>query len=126
MATRSKAQMANLLNSTLGEGTMAGVKGMHKKSYMRPETAERIRDRIVNSQIAERLVKHALGEADMSATQVQAAMGLLRKVLPDLAASEVTHKGQSWVDALEQLAHARLRSPMQDQPEIVDNSAPLQ
>jgi hypothetical protein len=35
-------------------------------------------------------MKHALGKVEMTATQVSAALGLLRKVSPDLAATELT------------------------------------
>ncbi len=47
------------------------------------------RAKIQTTQIAKRLTKHILGELDMTATQVTAALGLLRKTLPDLAAVEL-------------------------------------
>ena len=83
---------------------MAGKPGMHKRSYMREDALERIRDRIKNSQIAERLIKHALGEVEMSPSQVQAASNLLRKILPDLAAQEITDRREGWMDVLKRLA----------------------
>jgi hypothetical protein len=46
------------------------------------------RTKIANSQILKCLIEHAIGEREMSATQVSAGLGLLRKVMPDLAASE--------------------------------------
>lgn len=46
------------------------------------ETRERVR----TTQLINRLENHALGQVDMSNTQVQAALGLLKKTLPDLAA----------------------------------------
>lgn len=45
------------------------------------------RTKIGNSQILKCLIEHVEGKRDMSATQVTAGLGLLRKVLPDLAAS---------------------------------------
>lgn len=45
------------------------------------------RVKIQNSNILNALVEHVEGKRDMSATQVSAGLGLLRKVLPDLAAS---------------------------------------
>jgi len=48
------------------------------------------RDKIKVSQLANRLTKHALGEVELSQTQVRAIEILLRKVLPDLAAIEHT------------------------------------
>jgi len=54
------------------------------------------REAIKTSMIVNRLTDHVDGKVEMSATQVTAALGLLRKALPDLKASEdtldVTHK----------------------------------
>ena len=47
------------------------------------------RAKIANSQILKHLIEHSLGARDMSATQVQAAIALIRKILPDLQAIEV-------------------------------------
>lgn len=53
---------------------------------------EETRSRIQAAQIINRLMGHINGAVDLSATQVSAALGLLRKVLPDLAA--VAHSGE--------------------------------
>ncbi|MEW8418206.1 MAG: hypothetical protein AB2669_21390 [Candidatus Thiodiazotropha endolucinida] len=57
---------------------------------------ENTRKKIQATQLIKRLTAHVMGEVDMKATQVNAALGLLRKTLPDLAAveysGEVTHK----------------------------------
>jgi hypothetical protein len=45
------------------------------------------RVKIQNSNILTALIEHVEGVREMSATQVSAGLGLLRKVLPDLAAS---------------------------------------
>lgn len=45
------------------------------------------RVKIQNSNILNALIEHIEGEREMSATQVSAGLGLLKKVLPDLAAS---------------------------------------
>jgi hypothetical protein len=45
--------------------------------------------KIQNSNILRCLIAHAEGTREMSATQVSAGMGLLRKVLPDLSTIEV-------------------------------------
>lgn len=50
---------------------------------------ENTRAKIQASQIVNRLQKHILGEVDMSPTQVTAALGLLKKTLPDLQSMEV-------------------------------------
>jgi hypothetical protein len=49
------------------------------------------RDKIKNSNILNALVEHVEGKREMSATQVSAGLGLLKKCLPDL--STVTVQG---------------------------------
>jgi hypothetical protein len=44
------------------------------------------RDKIKNSNILNALIEHATGEREMSATQVTAGLGLLKKVMPDMQA----------------------------------------
>jgi hypothetical protein len=50
------------------------------------------RQRIDAAKLLEKLKDHALGECEMSATQVQAARILLGKVIPDMKAIE--HSGE--------------------------------
>lgn len=45
------------------------------------------RSRIQASQLINRLEKHVFGDVDMKPTQVTAALGLLKKTLPDLQAT---------------------------------------
>lgn len=71
---------------------MAGVKGMHARLSTSPMYAERVRARIRAGGIVHRLEKHVLGEIEMTATQVSAAVALLRKCVPDLATVEHTGK----------------------------------
>ena len=47
------------------------------------------RTKIANSQILKCLLEHIQGTREMSATQVSAGLGLLRKVLPDLSQAEI-------------------------------------
>ncbi len=51
------------------------------------------RVKIQNSNILNALLEHVDGRREMSATQVSAGLGLLRKVLPDLATLEVSGTG---------------------------------
>ena len=44
------------------------------------------RVKIQNSNILNALIEHAEGRREMSSTQVQAGLGLMKKVLPDLSA----------------------------------------
>lgn len=48
------------------------------------------RVKIQNSNILNALIEHIEGKRKMSATQVTAGLGLLRKILPDLALIEQT------------------------------------
>jgi hypothetical protein len=54
------------------------------------------RGKIQNSNILKALIEHIEGKREMSATQVSAGLGLLRKVLPDLSSTdnktEVVHR----------------------------------
>jgi hypothetical protein len=48
------------------------------------------RGKIANSNILKALIEHVEGTREMSATQVSAGLGLLRKVMPDLSAADNT------------------------------------
>lgn len=52
--------------------------------------SEAWRERIRTAVILQRLERAALGETDVTATQLKAAEIVLRKTLPDLARTEVT------------------------------------
>lgn len=54
---------------------------------------EEHRVKIKNSNILNALVEHVEGQREMSATQVSAGLGLLKKVMPDLA--NVQHSGDA-------------------------------
>ena len=49
---------------------------------------ESVREKIRTSQVANRLIDHANGKVSLEPTQVKAIEILLRKTLPDLAATE--------------------------------------
>lgn len=61
-----------------------------------PSTIERMRNRIQAEAIIQRLNDFVLGNVEMPAPAVTAAIGLLRKVMPDLSQAEnkteVTHR----------------------------------
>jgi len=52
--------------------------------------SEEHRVKIKNSNILNALVEHVEGKREMSATQVSAGLGLLKKVMPDLSAADNT------------------------------------
>jgi hypothetical protein len=72
---------------------MAGVKGMHERFSRSPGYALAVRARIRAGGIVKRLEDHVLGKVEMTASQVTAALGLLRKCVPDLATVEHTGEG---------------------------------
>ena len=52
------------------------------------------RDKIKNSNILNALVEHVEGDREMSSTQVTAGLGLLKKIMPDLANVDLTTDGE--------------------------------
>ena len=71
---------------------MAGVKGMHKAWRGSGAYADAVRARIKAGGIAKRLEDYIVGKISMEPAQVTAALGLLRKVVPDVSAVE--HSGE--------------------------------
>ena len=67
---------------------------MHNRT-LNPAAVERIRDRIKSDRIIKALEDHVLEGAEMSKTQVSAAVALLRKTVPDLSSAELTGKDGS-------------------------------
>lgn len=51
---------------------------------------ENTRAKIKASQLINRLTNHVLGKVDMKPTQVAAALGLLKKSVPDLSSVELS------------------------------------
>lgn len=47
------------------------------------------RGKIQNSNILKALIEHVEGVREMSASQVSAGLGLLRKIMPDLSSAEI-------------------------------------
>lgn len=52
-----------------------------------------VREKIRATLLVKKLEDHVLGSQELAATQVTAALGLLKKCVPDLARSEVTGEG---------------------------------
>lgn len=84
---------------------MAGKPGMHTKHHLGEQAQDKLRTKIKAGVILDRLVKHATGEIEMSPSQVQTGLGLMRKVLPDLASVDMTAETRvSYVDTLRSIA----------------------
>lgn len=64
---------------------------MHKK-LLNPAAMEVIRAKIESEKLINKLSNHVLNNDEMSNTQITAALGLLRKSVPDLSAIE--HSGE--------------------------------
>lgn len=64
---------------------------MHKPKALNQAAIERIRERIKADRIIDSLENHILDNKEMSSSQVTAALGLLKKRVPDLQAIE--HSG---------------------------------
>lgn len=67
------------------------------------------RTKIANSKILKSLIEHAEGKRELSASQVSAGLGLLRKVLPDLA--QVTHTGDGDKEPIRHAIELRIVDP---------------
>lgn len=85
---------------------------------LNPKHDERTRAKIQTSQIINRLESFVEGKVDMSAPQVTAALGLLRKTLPDLQATEIS--GQ-----VEQRYVARIPEPVTNTGEWLKQQSPM-
>jgi hypothetical protein len=66
---------------------------MAKKSGPQYQMSHAHRDKIANSNILNALLEHVEGRREMSSTQVQAGLGLLRKVMPDMATVDLNASG---------------------------------
>ena len=66
---------------------------------------ENTRLKIQATQLIKRLQKHALGEIELTTSQIKAIEVLLRKTLPDLAAQHVTSDTgktiEDWLDEID-------------------------
>lgn len=82
---------------------------------LRTYQQDEVRAKIQASQIINRLTSIALGEVtgDNLSPQVTAALGLLRKVLPDLAATELSGPDGGAVE----VTHIQLTGPQRSDPD---------
>ena len=72
------------------------------------------RSKIANSQILNALVGHAEGKRKMSATQVTAGLGLLKKVMPDLATTTLEGNPENPVIVAGEIVLRGIRSDVGD------------
>lgn len=77
------------------------------------------RQAIQTTMIIKRLTKHIDGKVDMSSTQVTAALGLLKKALPDLKAME--HSGEIGYRPADELSNDELERRIADLSEGIES-----
>jgi hypothetical protein len=68
------------------------------------------RDKIKNSNILTALIQHAEGAREMSATQVTAGLGLLKKALPDLSAVSIAGDEKNPLNVLHRIERVIVKS----------------
>ena len=70
---------------------MAAKKGNNRQPVGLMPDSQRVK--IQNSNILNALIEHVMGNRKMSSTQVSAGLGLMKKVLPDLASVDLKGTG---------------------------------
>ena len=75
---------------------------------------EEHRIKIANSNILNALIEHACGEREMSATQVSAGLGLLKKVMPDLQAVSLGGDEDNPISLIHRIERVIVRSSNPD------------
>lgn len=69
---------------------------------------EEVREKIRTSQLINRLNRFINGKIELTPHQVTAALGLIKKTLPDLSSIDATHKGDAAHPIVVSQADARL------------------
>ena len=72
---------------------------------------DRLRAKIDATKLTNALIDHVVNGKDMTSTQVTAAMGLLRKVLPDLNSTEVQANITTFTEYLDRIAALDTHAP---------------
>lgn len=73
-----------------------------------------VRDKIQASQLINRLEDHALDGKEMSKSQVSAALGLLKKCIPDLSATTIAGDADNPLGIVHKIERAIVRSNLKD------------
>lgn len=73
-----------------------------------------MRDKIQSSQIVNRLEDHVLNGTDMTKSQVSAALGLLKKCVPDLTAMTVAGDEDSPLTMVHKIERSIVRANTKD------------
>ncbi len=78
------------------------------KRTLKPRHQDEIREKIRGSQLLNVIQSYALKGnyrgKPIEAKRIDAALGLLRKLVPDLSSQEITDKREGWIEAMKRLA----------------------
>ena len=100
------------------------------RASLSPHVEENVRAQIESGNIVKRLNLFINGKIKMESQQVTAALGLLRKTVPDLSASELTHKGDTLGGAITNIlkgideAEAKAKSSARTNVALDDTAKP--
>ena len=75
---------------------------MSKKQYL-AKYHDQARQHIQPIVLIDRLVSHVLGDVDMTPSQVTAALGLIKKVLPDVTAMDISMLHETGPETLKRI-----------------------
>ena len=83
------------------------------KRTLKPKHQEEIREKIRGSQLLNLVQAYALKGKyrgkDVEPKRVDAALGLLRKLVPDMSSQEITDRREGWIDVMKRLAETEKR-----------------
>ncbi len=89
------------------------------KELVMPKTIESVRQRIKAVELTDKLQGFVLNGTKMSQTQVAAALGLLKKVAPDMKAVDVTSGGQALISGTT-IDYTKIDKLALSAPEVID------
>ena len=115
---------------------MSDREGAVQNRSRSPTVVAALRGRIRGGMLISQLEKHVEGKLDLSNSQVNAALGLLRKVVPDLASFELkSTEEKRYVITLPSVAAStdewqrnvreRLRMKQEEVTDVVTDSQPI-
>lgn len=84
-------------------GFRPGAGRKSKGNHLSPAAIESIRKQIKARHIVKRLNQIAAGEVDATASSVTAGLGLLRKIVPDLAALQLSGDAENPVEVIQRI-----------------------
>src|SRR5690348_14395512 len=91
------------------------------KRILKPQHQEEIRQKIRGSQLLNLVQSYALSgkyrNQSVEGKRIEAALGLLRKLVPDLSSQELTDKRGDWLDVMKRVAELEKAEKSAVQPQ---------